>query len=200
MGSAEITVADVKSMKVAGLREELGKRGMDTSGLKAALQERLEKALEAETLSKELEPLEEPAVAEEKAAPEATKAEDREAEDPKAASAGPAGDKPGELEKTAAQTFLEKKAARAKKFGLKLELTKEEKAAQIAEKKKEREARFGVASVQGDDFEAKKKARLERFGAAALEPLKRFDKKEKAERKAATRARWTASPSRSGPW
>ena len=183
MGSAEITVADVKSMKVAGLREELGKRGLDTSGLKAALQERLEKALEAETLSKELEPLEEPAVAEEKAAPEATKAEDREAEDPKAASAGPAGDKPGELEKTAAQTFLEKKAARAKKFGLKLELTKEEKAAQIAEKK-EREARFGVASVQGDDFEAKKKARLERFGAAALEPLKRFDKKEKAERKA----------------
>mmetsp|Transcript_6685 Transcript_6685/g.24087 ORF Transcript_6685/g.24087 Transcript_6685/m.24087 type:complete len:143 (-) Transcript_6685:3979-4407(-) len=67
MGSAEITVADVKSMKVAGLREELGKRGLDTSGLKAALQERLEKALEAETLSKELEPLEEPAVAEEKA-------------------------------------------------------------------------------------------------------------------------------------
>ena len=65
MGSAEITVADVKSMKVAGLREELGKRGLDTSGLKAALQERLEKALEAETLSKELEPLEEPAVAEE---------------------------------------------------------------------------------------------------------------------------------------
>ena len=58
---------DVKSMKVAGLREELGKRGLDTSGLKAALQERLEKALEAETLSKELEPLEEPAVAEEKA-------------------------------------------------------------------------------------------------------------------------------------
>ena len=113
-------MADVKSMKVAGLREELGKRGLDTSGLKAALQERLEKALEAETLSKELEPLEEPAVAEEKAAPEATKAEDREAEDPKAASAGPAGDKPGELEKTAAQTFLEKKAARAKKFGLKL--------------------------------------------------------------------------------
>merc|ERR1739841_300831 len=184
MGSAEITVADVKSMKVAGLREELGKRGLDTSGLKAALQERLEKALEAETLSKELEPLEEPAVAEEKAAPEATKAEDREAEDPKAASAGPAGDKPGELEKTAAQPFLEKKAARAKKFGLKLELTKEEKAAQIAEKKKEREARFGVASIQGDDFEAKKKARLERFGAAALELLKRFDKKEKAERKA----------------
>ena len=185
MGSAEITVADVKSMKVAGLREELGKRGLDTTGLKAALQERLEKALEAETLSKELEPLEEPlAVAEEKAAPEATKAEDREAEDPKAASAGPAGDKPGELEKTAAQTFLEKKAARAKKFGLNLELTKEEKAAQIAEKKKERAARFGVASVQGDDFEAKKKARLERFGAAALEPLKRVDKKEKAERKA----------------
>ena len=180
---SELTVADVKKLKVQELRDELGKRGLDTSGLKAALQSRLEKALETEVAElvapaeveeelKEEEILEEPTTMTTTTAEKNTSA---------GAKGGDRGDiKEGEeLNKKEENgdgggaehkdlSFEEKKALRAKKFGLKEEKTEDDK-------KKERAKRFGLDSVKSDDFEAKKKARQERFGAL-LSPLKRAPK------------------------
>ena len=146
---------------------------MDTSGLKAALQERLEKALEAEALSIELE--EPPVVEDLPTTTTTTTTEAVAAAGEKTTSAPGEASKEGAKEDkpkdTAELTFEEKKALRAKKFGIEVKKTEEEK-------RQERAKRFGVQTVQGDDFEAKKKARQERFGAL-LSPLKAAPRKEK---------------------
>jgi hypothetical protein len=175
MTTSDLTVADVKKLKVQELRDELSKRNLDTSGLKAALQEKLEKALEAEALSIELE---EPPAVEDLPTTTTTATAEASAGGEKTTSAEGQAPKEGAKEATpkdaAGLSFEEKKALRAQKFGMEVKKTEEER-------RQERAKRFNVQSVQGDDFEAKKKARQERFGAL-LSPLKPVARKEKAEK------------------
>jgi hypothetical protein len=176
MTTSDLTVADVKKLKVQELRDELSKRNLDTSGLKAALQEKLEKALEAEALSIELE---DPSAVEDLPTTTTTTiTAEASAGGEKITSAEGQAPKEGAKEATpkdaAGLSFEEKKALRAQKFGIEVKKTE-------GERRQERAKRFNVQSVQGDDFEAKKKARQERFGAL-LSPLKPVARKEKAEK------------------
>lgn len=181
---------DAKKLKVQELKDALAARGLDTTGLKAVLLERLEEALRAPGGAEGTASAQTPA-AEEAATPELAAATG-----PAAPSAAPAevkaAPKAAQLSSAALQKSLseeEKKKLREQRFGAPGAggtsigaLGKVDVAEEIL-KRKERAKKFGLpVPVFAAEEEMKKVQRRERFG---LPPSKEEQAKLDAEQRAA---------------
>mmetsp|Transcript_27215 Transcript_27215/g.68508 ORF Transcript_27215/g.68508 Transcript_27215/m.68508 type:complete len:195 (-) Transcript_27215:40-624(-) len=164
----------LQKMKVAELREALKERGLDTSGTKQVLLDRLQEAMEAAPAEAE-----EVAPAAEAAAQEAAPEPEQPADTAAPADAGEtngAGAPDAAVEEKAAgaeMTDEERRLARAKRFGL---VTTEV----VQEKKKARAERFGLeaatkataaankanSNANSKEMQEKLKARQARFGSS----------------------------------
>ncbi|KAK9816990.1 hypothetical protein WJX72_007935 [[Myrmecia] bisecta] len=188
-----VSLADVKKLKVPELKAELEKRGLDTTGLKQALVERLEEAVTADVDNtggdqEETDP----------AGPSGTKATTKEqpstkhkpiAFPAKAPAGAPAADKPAAAAveakpatdappaatvahaiKSAAQTEAERQKARAERFGIQVKVPE-------VQKKEIRAQRFGLKEEGGE----KKKSAI--GGLGLVDPLEEIARrKERAAR------------------
>lgn len=141
---------DIKKLKVQELRDELQKRSLDTSGLKAALVERLEEAVKTEIPE---EPAAEPAFT---ATADSTLGA--------AATSEPATE-PVPVEKTA-EGEAANEAAQPGRVGLEHSNVAE------LEKRKARAARFGVPLNNPEDKKALRAQRFGTVGNAAAEKRK----------------------------
>ncbi|CAL5219769.1 g1671 [Coccomyxa viridis] len=149
-----ITAEDVKKMKVQELRDELTKRGLDSTGLKAALAERLEESIKAEENGQAdggaQAPLADAAQPSEAAAAPTAAANGELKED--AAPAAAAETDAGKIVyKDPAEEELAKKKARAARFGMPLNMSEDKKAAMRAQ-------RFGLEAKAGDKRKTEAKA------------------------------------------
>ncbi|GMI36437.1 hypothetical protein TrCOL_g9549 [Triparma columacea] len=158
-------MTEVKKMKVAELRAALEKRGLDTSGLKADLGNRLQAALDEEEFGVDAPPATSAAPASEEAAPamedelevaEPTKVEDEvKAPEPEPKQEEAAGEA---LEPAAApapapaapplDAFAAAKAARAARFGIPIHVSEAEKAAAKAAKNKEKKEKAKARKLE----------------------------------------------------
>ncbi|CAK0763387.1 hypothetical protein CVIRNUC_003052 [Coccomyxa viridis] len=167
-----LSLDDVKKMKVQELRDELTKRGLDSSGLKAALAERLEESMKSDA---------------DATAPNGAIASTEPAQpaELQAATNGAAKEEPAPaaelvdgkiVYKDPAEAELEKKKARAARFGVPLSLTEDKKRdiraqrfgleAKAGEKRKpevKEAAKKQPSTAELEAELAKKKARAARF-------------------------------------
>lgn len=184
-------VLDLNKMKIADLKRELQLRGQKVSGNKQDLIQRLQQYLE-EHEGAEVEDDDAAIFEEEEEEGEAVEEEneeklEEESDPPEKEDLAPAVEEeeqknPLEEEKTVTEVKLskdmteeEKKAARAKKFGLKANELSD------AARLENRSKRFGTQSACGSGSvdTAKLKSRAERFGVVVSETLSKTDQEEK---------------------
>jgi hypothetical protein len=144
-------------MKVVDLKKALSERGLETTGLKAVLVQRLTDAIAADTKVEETSP--EVPASEEKTEPATPAKEESEA---------PATEEPAEPEDAAAAILAAKKR-RAERFGIPLQQSQEEKLALRA-------ARFGTVTKEAS--KKLKKTTPKRKGAPVI-PLETLVKRAK---------------------
>lgn len=191
-------------MKVPELREELQKRGMDSTGLKAALVERLESQDQssAEAVIAPEVPVSLGGVVETEetagVSAEATKPDAEKSEAPDASGGLAEGAKATSQPHASDDGDAGKMKKRAERFGLPVVAGGVDE-----EKKKARAEKFGLATPEKNEStsveEQKKSARSERFGSEAAETIasdanvKKVDPVEESKKKAARSERFKDS-------